>query len=297
MNSSRLVGIVYNALVPQAEEMAKALQEHLGLGEEGWVRPAAEVESAADLAKETRLIITVGGDGTILRAAKLSVPYEVPMLGINLGRLGFMTELKVEEALDKVPHYLDGDTWVEERSMLQVHPRIQGSHESAQKGSVPSSTYHALNDVVLGRGAVARLVRIRAVIDGEHLTTYGADAVIIATATGSTGYNLSVGGPILDPRSADFILKPVAPHLGLAPGLVLPSTSVVELTVETEHQAMLSVDGYVDLPLAAGDGVMIQQSPHKARFLRAYPPTHYYATLTRRLGFGQGGEGVRGIEY
>ena len=106
-----------------------------------------------------------------------------------------------------------------------------------------------------------------------------------------------MGGPILDPRSNDFILKPVAPHVGLAPGLVLPSTSVVELTLETDHPAMLSVDGYIDLPLTAGDGVEIKLSPHRASFLRAHPPAYYYATLTRRLGFDQGVEGVRGIEY
>ena len=294
MSNPSLIGIVYNPLLSQAEEMARALRERLDLGDKGWVRSAIELDSTEDLAKESRLIITVGGDGTILRTAKVSVPYRVPMLGINLGRLGFMTELKVEEALEKVPQYLEGDIWVEEHAMLQMEPN---THTSPQNSTTPSPTYHALNDVVLGRGSVARLVRIKALIDGEHLTTYGADAVIVATATGSTGYNLSVGGPILDPRSADFILKPVAPHIGLAPGLVIPSTSVVELIVETGYEAMLSVDGYVDMPLAVGDGVTVRLSHHKAFFLRAHPPTHYYATLAQRLGFDKGKESVRAIEY
>ncbi len=294
MSSPKLIGIVHNPLLPEAEELARSLRDHLSLGDKGWVRSATELDSDDEMVKDTRLIITVGGDGTILRAARLSVPYRIPILGINLGRLGFMTELKVEEALGKVPQYLEGDTWVEERAMLQMQPRTQ---TPPQPGMASPLTYHALNDVVVGRGAIARLVRIRALIDGELITTYGADAVIVATATGSTGYNLSVGGPILDPRSADFILKPVAPHIGLAPGLVLPSTSVVELTVETGHQATLSVDGYVDLPLVVGDGVTIRLSPHKASFLRIHPPNHYYATLTRRLGLDQGREGVRGIKY
>ncbi len=297
MNAPRLVGIVYNSRAPEAEKMANMLRERLGLQDKGWVRSTSELDEAEELAKDTRLIITVGGDGTILRVARLSVPHQIPILGINLGRLGFMTELRVEEALEKIPQYLDGDSWVEERSMLQV--RLLNSHgpEPSESDSDGSLIYHALNDMVLGRGAIARLVRIRAVIDGAYLTTYGADAVILATATGSTGYNLSVGGPILDPSSNDFILKPVAPHVGLAPGLVLPSTSVVELTLETDHPAMLSVDGHIDLPLTAGDGVEIKLSSHRANFLRAHPPAYYYATLTRRLGFDQGVEGFRGIEY
>ena len=278
--------------------MTSALMERLDLGDNSWVCAASEVDPDIPGAQDTELIITVGGDGTIIRAASLAVPRGIPILGINMGRLGFMTELKADEALDKVPQYLEGIAQVEERCMLQVDV-VAGSMQGDQRPSpvANKSGYHALNDAVVGRGAVSRLVRISAYIDGAHLTDFRADAVVVSTATGSTGYNLSVGGPILSPQAGEIVLKPVAPHLGIASALVLPSTSVIELIVGTDYQTMLSVDGYVDLELAPGDGVRVQQSPHKAHFLRASPPNHFYATLTRRLGFADGQRTTRAIQY
>ena len=141
------------------------------------------------------------------------------------------------------------------------------------------------------------MVQISAIIDGAHLTDFRADAVIVSTATGSTGYNLAVGGPILAPQADEMIVKSVAPHVGMAPALVLPGSTEVKLVVDTDHQAMLSVDGLQDAELWAGDRVLVQQSHLKARFLRAHPVTHYYETLTRRLGFGGGQSSTRAIQY
>ena len=298
MKRSQVIGMIYNSRVPEAEPMTSALMERLDLAAEAWVCSAADADPQIPVAKDTDIIITMGGDGTIIRATKVSVPHRIPILGINMGRLGFMTELKAEEALDKVPQYLDGCAQVEERSMLQAEIITgdgQESQTSISAGVVPG--YHALNDVVVGRGAVSRLVRIGAYIDGAHLTDFRADAVIVSTATGSTGYNLSVGGPILSPFAGEIILKAVAPHVGMAPALVLPSTSVIDLIVETDYQAILSVDGYMDTALASGDRVRVQTSPYKARFLRANPPSHFYGTLTERLGFGGGQSTTRAIQY
>ena len=281
MKRIQSIGIIYNTLVPAACEMTSTLAEHLGLKDKGWVCPAESMDSMASAAPNTDLIITVGGDGTILRAVKLTVFHTIPILGINMGRLGFMTELEGYEALEKLPQYLDGSPWVEERAMLQVQLLEEGG------GPKPGvEAHHALNDAVIGRRAISRLITVGATIDGAHLTTYRADAVIVATATGSTGYNLSVGGPILYPEARAMIIKPVAPHLGLATGLVVPSTSLVEFTIESEQQAMLIVDGYLNLPLDRNDRIQVQTSPYKARFLRINPPTHYFHTLTRRLDFG-----------
>ena len=169
--------------------------------------------------------------------------------------------------------------------------------ESTDEAGASNGVYHALNDAVVGRGATSRVVQVRTAIDGAHLTDFRADAVIVSTATGSTGYNLAVGGPILAPQATDIILKSVAPHVGMAPALVLPGSSVVDLVVDTDHQAMLSVDGFQGRELMAGDGVLVQQSHLKALFLRAYPATHYYETLTRRLGFGGGQSSTRAIQY
>ena len=310
MKRSEIIGIIYNSRVPEAQAMTLALMKRLDLEDKGWVCSAADVDPVMPEAKDTDLIITVGGDGTIIRAARLSVPHEIPILGINMGRLGFMTELETDEALDRVPQYLEGAAQVEERSMLQVNI-LSGKMQDSQKplspeyrapvGDMPDypqgTEYHVLNDAVVGRGAVSRLVRISAFIDGARLTDFRADAVIVSTATGSTGYNLSVGGPILSPKASEIILKAVAPHVGIAPALVLKSTSVVELIVETDHQTMLSVDGYIDIELASGDGIRVQRSPYKARFLRANPPAYFYETLTQRLGFGGGQSSTRAIQY
>ena len=144
--------------------------------------------------------------------------------------------------------------------------------------------------MVLARGAMSRVVTITGYVDGAQLTTFRADAVILSTATGATGYNLAVGGPILDPMSEALILKPVAAHMGLTAALVLAPSAEVGLSLEGYQEAILSVDGVIDYPLVPGDRVQLNQSPYRARFLRANPPNQFYATLTRRLGFSIRGQ-------
>ncbi len=272
------VGIIYNARIPEALDLGTTILHQLPLPEDSWISPAENLENFQDRAENTKLVITVGGDGTILRAAQLTAPNKIPVVGINMGRLGFMTELQVHEALEKLPIYLDSETRVEERFMIQA-TLVKANGDSNGIG-----TYHALNDVVLARGAVSRVVTITGYIDGAQLTTFRADAVILSTATGSTGYNLAVGGPILDIASDSLVLKPVAAHMGLTAALVLAPEVEVELSLEGYQDATLSIDGYVDYPMEPGDKVMVKQSPYRARFLRANPPNYYYATLTRRLG-------------
>ena len=274
------VGIIYNARIPEALDLGTAILHQLPLSEDSWIAPAENLETLRERAEETGLVITVGGDGTILRAVQVTAPASIPVVGINMGRLGFMTELQVHEALDKLPVYLDGGCRVEERNMLQAMV-ITSENGADRKKSGP---FHALNDMVLARGAVCRVVTITGYVDGAQLTTFRADAVIVSTATGSTGYNLAVGGPILDPSADSLILKPVAAHMGLTAALVLAPSAEVSLSLEGYQEAILSVDGVVDYPLVPGDRVQLNQSPYRARFLRANPANHYYGTLTRRLG-------------
>jgi NAD+ kinase len=280
------VGIIYNARIPEALDLGTAIFNQGSLPKDSWVSPAEDLEALRQRSADTELIVTVGGDGTILRAARVAAPMGIPMLGINMGRLGFMTELQVHEALDKLPLYFEGDCWVEERNMLQART------VKNQTGSGPQieGPFHALNDAVVARGAVSRVITVRATIDGADLTTFRADAVILSTATGSTGYNLAVGGPILAPTSRSLVLKPVAAHVGLSAGLVLDAATKIVLSLEGYQEAVLSIDGYVDYPLAPGDRVEVEQSQMKAKFLRANPPSQFYATLTRRLGFERRGQ-------
>jgi NAD+ kinase len=188
-----------------------------------------------------------------------------------------MTELRADEAVSRITDYIDGRVWVEERSMIQA--RVI-SKAAVYKYEDP---FQALNDVVVGRSAISRLVHLEVKIDDAVLTTYRADAVIVATATGSTGYSISAGGPILHPQSRDMLLNPVATHLGLSSALVLAPDSVVEVALRSNYKAVLSVDGRVDLDLDPGETVEVKRSPYTARFLRAHPPNHFYSVLTEHL--------------
>ena len=293
MSSTKIIGIIYNDKAQRAVTKGKEILDVLMDTHECWMQSTSHSGRIDPLIDRTDIIITVGGDGTILKAATIAVPHNIPMLGVNLGRLGFMTELKADEALTRIPEYLNGNVWQEERSMIQVTVQRWNGTNYISDGI----SFNALNDAVLGRGAVARLVHVKAWVDNAHLTSYRADAVIACTATGSTGYNLSAGGPILPPNSEEMILKPVAPHVGLATAVVLPKKSAVILMVESDDPAILSVDGSLDLDLSKSDQVEIKRSSSKALFLRAGSPEEFYGTLARRLGFeGEGGAG-RAVFY
>ena len=183
------IGIFYHPLIEVAQTKAKQLQDFLtSRGIAAWLCSAWEGEAASKYLDDTDLLLSVGGDGTILRSAQAAAPRLIPIVGINLGKLGFMTELSADDTSDKLPALLSGEGWIDERAMLQA--------ELPQKGK-ETNTYHALNDVVVARGAIARLVRVAASINGTHLADYKADGVVLATATGSTGYALAAGGAAL----------------------------------------------------------------------------------------------------
>lgn len=269
------IGIFYHPLVEATKSKAKQLQDFLASrGITAWLCSAWESEAARSQLDDTDLVLSVGGDGTILRSAQAVVPRTIPIIGINLGKLGFMTELSVDEASDKLPALLSGEGWIDERAMLLAELSAKG-----QK----TSTYHALNDVVVARGAIARLVRVAASLNGKHITDYKADGVIVATATGSTGYSLAAGGPILYPHSKDFLLVPIMPHLSSDYALVLPAETSVQLGVTATQPATLSIDGYINMPLLDEAVITVKQSPHRTRFLRVHPEDTFYRSLEQKL--------------
>jgi NAD+ kinase len=265
------VGILYHPMIEAALTLAEELKDFMSArGISVWLCSAWEGEEAKSQVDGTELMLTVGGDGTILRAAQVAVPSQIPITGINLGRLGFMTELSAEEAKEMLPALLEGEGWLDERAMLEAELE-------------PSRTFYALNDVVVARGEVARVVYVEANIDGARLATYKADGVIVATATGSTGYSLAAGGPILHPQAKEFLLVPISPHLSPAYPLVLPVTSVVRLRLTTTHQAGLSVDGHINLPLESGAVITVKHSSDSGRFLRIHPEAAFYDSLEQKL--------------
>jgi NAD+ kinase len=268
------IGILYHPMNDAARGMAEEVKAFLAArGIAVWLCSAWEGEQAKLKVDGTDLLLSIGGDGTILRAAQITAVAKapVPITGINMGKLGFMTELGAAEAREELSVLLEGQGWLDERAMLEATIDAEGT------------TYYALNDVVVARGAVARVVYIEASIDGKKLTTYKADGVVVATATGSTGYSLSAGGPILHPRAKEYLLSPILPHLSLGYSLVLPSTAVVKLRVATVHEATLSIDGHINPPLADGSVITVRHSPVKARFLRIHPENTFYSSLEQKL--------------
>ncbi len=268
-------GIFYHPLIEAARTKAKQVHDFLTARSiNAWLCSAWEVDAAPAQLDAAELIISVGGDGTILRSAQAVVPRMIPIIGINLGKLGFMTELSADEALDKLPALLSGEGWMDERAMLQAELSVGGKEKS---------THHALNDIVVARGAIARLVRVTASIDGTHLADYKADGVIVATATGSTGYSLAAGGPILYPQSKDHLLVPIMPHISPAHALVLPAGTVVQLNITATHQTTFSIDGHINMPLPDEAVITVKQSPHRTRFLRIHPEDAFYRSLEQKL--------------
>ena len=279
----KTVGIAYNDLIPEALDLAHAIVGELNLGANSWILRAEDAMDIAERAENTDLVITIGGDGTILRVNRAVAPRGIPLLGINMGRLGFMTELTVPGVMEQLPRYLNGDVRVSEHSMLKAE--VYRRNPTDAEAPASHGPYHALNDVVLSRSRVSRVITVRAAIDGADVSTFRADGVILATATGSTGYSFAAGGPIIDPLSDDLVLTPLASHVGLTTPLVLSPTSSVDFHLEGSQEAIISVDGFENHPIEPGDWVRITHSPYRARFLRANEPNYFWATLTRRLGF------------
>jgi NAD+ kinase len=256
---------------PLADDIAAHLQS---LGAHVWIGSTWDEDRVRAQVAQLDLLVTLGGDGSMLRAARVSAPQGVPILGINLGRLGFLTEVQPTDWQDCLPHVLAGGYRIEERMMLRAESR---------RGDNLLGVYDALNDVVVSRGNLARVVRIHTHIDGDHLTQYVADGLIVSTATGSTAYALAAGGPILPPTLKNILLIPIAPHLSMERAIVLDQGATVDMRVVTDHQVILTVDGQFEVALMDGDRVTVRACPHVARFVRIYPPAHFYRTLIARL--------------
>ena len=259
--------------VPLAETIAESLRRR---GVEVWITTQWSEEEVAEHCGDSDAVIAIGGDGAMLRAGRVTSRCAVPVLGVNLGRLGFLAEVapaEVERALDAL---LAGKYWIERRMMVDV---------DVWRGETQMDAGDALNDVVIGRGAPLGLVQLEAYIDRDWTTTYNCDALIIATATGSTAYALASGGPILPPELRNILLVPVAPHLTLDRPIVLPEGAMVDIVLAEEnvHPAVLAVDGASLTDLQIGDRVRVQASEHGASFIRLRERSYFYRSLLDRL--------------
>jgi NAD+ kinase len=223
-------------------------------------------------------LMTLGGDGTMLRGARLLGGREVPILGVNLGRLGFLTTCGQDQLDDALDRFARGDYLTEARMQLEAHSQtIRGEERRS---------WLALNDVVLHKGGFARVVKLRVVVDGEDVSVYAADGVIISTPTGSTAYNLSAGGPVVLPTQHLIITTPISPHtLGIRP-LVVPADSEIVLRAEDGPEELLvTIDGQVGMMFAPGDSLVVRRASASVVVVR-FPETSFFSVLRRKLGWG-----------
>ncbi|MBI1258898.1 MAG: NAD(+) kinase [Chloroflexi bacterium] len=259
---------------PVAERIASTLQR---LGLDVWHYSHWDDEDVRREIAGTDMVVAIGGDGAMLRAGRVCAPYGVPVLGVNMGHLGFLTEIQRPEDWEVTLEALQENRyWIEERMMIAV---------TAWQGDQVTGQAEALNDVVISRGAVTRLIHLEAYIDRDWTTSYNADALIIATATGSTAYALASGGPILPPELRNILMVPVAPHLSLDRPIILPEGAVIDVVVTPDSQSeiVLSADGIPMCDLCSGDHISVQASHHVSRFIRLRERNYFYRSLLDRL--------------
>ena len=254
-----------------------------GLAERGLLDAALCAERATDaLAAGSDVLLSFGGDGSLLRTAHASDDADTPILGVNMGRLGFLTKVEVQELYAAIERMEAGDSGVEERMTLDVS--VDGV-ELAPLGLAP----WALNDVVVDKSGTTSMIAVEAFVDGVPLNTYWADGLIVSTPTGSTAYALSVGGPILAPGTECISVSPIAPHTLTARPIVLPCASELRLHVSTRgHPIAFAVDGVSTLLDADDTTIRIRRSEHVVRLV-TLPDRDYFSTIRDKLKWGQSG--------
>ncbi|MFQ6116352.1 MAG: NAD(+)/NADH kinase [bacterium] len=252
------------------------LAQHLDLPTDSFLRAGAQ-----DFCKECELVISFGGDGTILSTARVVGKAGVPILGVKMGGMGFLAELAPEEIYLSLEDIIKGRYQIVERMVLQAE--LDGEDQPFY--------YYALNDFVLDKGMVSRVIRIATYIDDEYLNTYIGDGLIISTPTGSTAYSLAAGGPILLPSMEAIIINPISPHtLGARP-VVIPGDKQVRVKIETAPQEVLfSTDGQIGKQLSPGQSVKIQRADYRVKLV-SYQGRSFYDVLRAKLYWG---EDVRG---
>lgn len=237
----------------------------------------APVATKAELPAEVDLIVVLGGDGTLLSMARAVGDLGVPILGVNLGDLGFLTATTLDEMLPAVEAALAGQMAVDERMMLTA--RLSRNGQSLGEWS-------ALNDVVIMKSAMSRIVSLSVSAEGRYATAYRADGLIVSTPTGSTAYGLSAGGPIVFPAMDAMVLTPIASHTLTNRPIVLPASHRVEVTLTTDQEVMVTVDGQVGMPLRQGDVVAVAKAAARLRLLH-FPEKDFFNVLRTKLKWGE----------
>ena len=278
MTTLESIGILAHPLRPPTAPVAEQIAEELqARGVKTWVFTTWTPDDVESSVADSGMVIAIGGDGAMLRAARVCAPYGVPVLGVNMGQLGFLTEIdEPQHCADYYDRLLEGNYWIEARMMVEALVTRNGSVVASED---------ALNDVVISRRLVTATARLEMYIDQDWATTYNADALIIATPTGSTAYALASGGPILPPELLNILVVPVAPHLSMDRPIVLSQGATVDVVPSPNgrNDVVVSVDGRMLWDLQAGDRISVRASNNTSRFVRMRSRNYFYRSLLDRL--------------
>jgi NAD+ kinase len=277
MSGRDVVAVLRHPLVEAESETVSAMRRVLdGTGLRLLELDRDRLDALPGPLEHARVLLTLGGDGTLLHAARLAAPLGIPLLGVNLGRLGFLTELEASQVEDGLHRYLAGDYRIDERTLVEV---------TVSRGDSVIATRLGLNEAVLQRDASQAMLRLGVVVDGQTVGVFDADGVVVATSTGSTAYSLAAGGPIVDPRVEGLLLAPLNPFALTVRPIVFPPGQSVTLEL-VRNGGLASVDGGSPVRLEQGDRLRAAANPDHLHLIRFSPPEHFYQLLRMKLGWG-----------
>jgi NAD+ kinase len=271
------IGFAYNPTSEAAVELsarASGWCQVRGIGE--WQAQAGDLDRLREELRTTDVLVVLGGDGTFLRAARAVAEVDVPLLGVNLGKVGFLSKAEAGDLETVLSQIVADDFSIDERMVIEG--RI------LRGGRIGQDERHiALNDIVIARGALARVCRLDVSIDGSHLATFIADGLVVASPTGSTGYSFSAGGPILDPVSRNLVVTPIAAYLSAIRSVVVSPRQVVRCQVVDAYEALVSVDGREDLPISVGDVVEVHALEQPIRLVEPKGAQPFWDLLRHKV--------------
>jgi NAD+ kinase len=274
------IGFAYNPTFEAAIELSARAAGWCRLrGIDEWQAPSGETAVLVRQLPSTDALVVLGGDGTFLRAARAVSEVDVPLIGINLGKVGFLSKAEAGDLEAVLGKIVDGDYRIDERLGLEgrVLPGGRGGDPSA------AVRHFALNDIVIARGSLARVCRLDVEIDDSHLATFIADGLIVSSPTGSTGYSFSAGGPILDPVSRNIVVTPIAAYLSAIRSVVVSPRQTVRCTVIDAHEALVSIDGREDLPIEVGDVIEVCAMERPIRLIEPTGAEPFWDLLRRKV--------------
>ncbi|HMJ60980.1 MAG TPA: NAD(+)/NADH kinase [Bryobacteraceae bacterium] len=285
MRKIETVGIISKPKIAEAPEIVRGLLEWL---EKRGVQCRCDRQTAEyagsrpyfsreELPEGTDLIIVLGGDGTLLSAARVVAGSNIPLFAVNLGHLGFLTAIRVEDLYPELERALKGEHRIGRRRMVDC--------ELVRDGEI-IGTYSALNDVVITKSELARMIDLDAHVDNHFVAAYKADGLIIATPTGSTAYSLSAGGPVIFPSVNAFCITPICPHMLTNRPVIVPDSSVIQILNHGEDRTYLTIDGQVGEPLSKGDRIVCRSSPKTIQLIRP-PKMLFFDVLREKLKWGE----------